>query len=135
MQVKNSQFIIIIKEVFILIGIISVACLVILNNPKSFILGLVFGGITSVLNFRLLYLTLSRAVHMLPHNAERYAASNYLVRYVITGIVLFVAVRANHINVYGVVTGLFLLKLVILRNELLNKKLIKDILKRKEEEV
>ncbi|WP_026477368.1 ATP synthase subunit I [Alkaliphilus transvaalensis] len=123
----------IIKGVGILIGILSVLSFVALAEPKPFIIGLVFGAIASVLNFRLIFLTASKAVKLPPPQAQTYTVRNYLIRYSITGVILYMAATENHINIIGVVIGLFSIKWVIIKNEILKVSFFKDIFKRKEE--
>ena len=131
--VKNTQKSLL-KGVIVLVGTISVMSLIIWNESSTtFITGLIFGAIIGFLNFRLMYITLTKAVKMQPHRAQGYAFSNYMARYTITGVVLYVSLKADHINVIGVVIGLFALKLVIIKNELFQKAFLKQIFKRKEE--
>ncbi len=133
MEVVKCTQLILLKGVAIFIGLLSVVSVVLLKEPKPFITGLVFGSIMGFLNFRLLYITLTKAVKMQPHKAQGYAVSNYMARYAITGAVLYVSIKADHINVFGVLVGLFALKLVILKKELFQKEFWKVIFKRKEE--
>ncbi|SCY87534.1 ATP synthase subunit I [Alkaliphilus peptidifermentans] len=132
-SVKQTQLRML-KSGLLLNGFICIIALVFLKNPINFVVGIVFGMAISLLNFRLLYLTLNRAVQMPPPKAQAYATSRYLLRYVITGIVVYVSIQADYINVLGTIAGLTSLKLVILKTELFNsKEYFKNILKRKEE--
>lgn len=98
-------------------------------------LGLVFGTLISMLNFRALALTLEKAVTMDPRRAQIYASSRYFIRFMTTGIVLFISIKANYLNVLGTIIGLFLIKIVILATNLFNDiSYFKKIFIRKEEE-
>jgi len=98
-----------------------------------FLTGLLFGTIIALLNFRLLSLTLEKSVRMLPEKAQVYATSRYFVRFLLYGIVLFISIRAEYINVLGTICGLISLKLIILKTELFNDpQYFKNIFKRKE---
>lgn len=124
----------IIKKALLLNGVFCIAALPFVEDYFPFIGGILFGVVIALLNFRLLYLTLDRAVKMPPHKAQAYATSRYFIRYVITGVVVFVSIRAEHINVLGTILGLLSLKLVILKTQLFNsKEFFKNIFKRKEE--
>ena len=70
------------------------------------ILGVVFGSIIAILNFRLLALTMEKAVDLPPGKAQAYTASRYLVRMFIVAVVVFVSVKNPNINVIGTVLGL-----------------------------
>lgn len=105
--------------------------LLVMEQKMPFVLGLVFGCIISLLNFRLLSLTLQKAVYMPPHKAQAYATARYLLRYMITGVVIYVSIQADHIHVLGTIIGLISIKLVIFKLKLFNnKQYFKNILKR-----
>lgn len=90
------------------------------SDPISWILGITFGLTLSLLNFRLLYLTLTKAVWMSSGKAQSYTISRYMIRYFIMGIALLVSLKAPYINMIGTIVGLLLLKIVILLSNLLN---------------
>lgn len=91
------------------------------------LLGIIFGSIIALLNFRLLAITIEKAVGMPAHKAQIYAGSRYILRMTITGVVLMVSVKAPHLNIFGAALGLLSPKFVIL-----SKTLLIDKLKRKE---
>ncbi|RKD21982.1 ATP synthase I chain [Caminicella sporogenes DSM 14501] len=122
-----------IKLVFIIDLILIVLSFLIFDKSMPWILGLIFGSAISSLNFIELGKTLERAVTMPPSRAQAYAASKYFVRYIITGVVIYVSLKADYINVLGTIIGLFLVKFVIISTNLFNdKQYFKNILKRKE---
>ena len=106
----------------------------IIRPAIPFLTGLLFGTLISLLNFRLLYLTLDRAVTMAPGKAEKYVTLRYLIRYALTAVVLLVSLRSTDINALGTVIGLLMIKLVILKLNLFNDpKYFKNIFSGKEE--
>jgi len=120
--------------VLILNSVAAIISAIFANEPMPIIMGLAFGTIIAILNFRLLYLALNKAVHLPPHKAQAYAISKYFMRYIVTGVVLFVAIRGEHINVLGTIFALLSIKMVILKTELLNsKQFFMNIFKRREE--
>lgn len=122
------------KGVIILSSLVSVFGFIFVKKPVPFVLGVLFGTIVGILNFRLMYLSLTKAVKMLPHKAQVYGTTSYFTRYAITGAVLFVSIKRDHINVLGTILGLVAMKMVILKYELFNdKNYFKEIFKRKEE--
>lgn len=94
----------------ILIGII----LMLVPSPKKYILGLVFGSIINILNFRLMSLTLSKSVTMPQHKVMPYVSANYMIRYIIYGIVLTISVLADYLSLLTVIIGFFMVKAVII---------------------
>lgn len=120
--------------VLILNSVAAIISAIFANEPMPIIMGLAFGTIIAILNFRLLYIALNKAVHLPPHKAQAYASSKYFMRYIVTGVVLFVAIRGEHINVLGTIFALLSIKMVILKTELLNsKQFFMNIFKRREE--
>ena len=113
---------VIVFDVIILVGLLITSMF-----TKSILLGLAFGSIIAILNFRLLALSIEKSVAMPVNKAQIYTSSQYILRMTITGVVLIVSAKAPHLNVFGVAVGLLSPKFVILA-----KTLIIDKLKRKE---
>lgn len=102
------------RRVVILTAIISVILLVVVNDPKPYVLGLIFGAIINLLNFRLMSITLAKSVNMPKGKIGPYILANYMARYLIYGVVLTVAAIANYLNFLMVVLGFFMVKFAIL---------------------
>lgn len=121
------------KGMFILNFIIAGISYFIFDPWVPFLTGLFFGTIIALLNFRLLSLTLEKSVKMLPEKAQIYVSSRYFVRFLLSGIVMFISIKAEYINVLGTIFGLISLKLIILKVEVFNdSQFYKNIFKRKE---
>jgi len=121
------------KFTIILFLLVSLASYLLLKNPTAFIVGLLFGTLIGVLNFMELGKTLKKAVTLRPQDASMYAAKKYFVRFVLTAVVLYVSVTAEHINIIGTITGLLLIKVVILSTNLFNdKEYFKNIFRKEE---
>lgn len=102
--------------------VLAVCFLVLIDNWMPWVSGLFFGSIFGILNFRLLALTLEKSVSKSPKRIQVYVMSRYMVRYVLTGIVLFVGFKADYMNIIAVIVGMFLVKLAILIDQLIIKK-------------
>lgn len=112
----------------IVYDLIAIILLLITSTfSKEMLLGLIFGTIIAVLNFRLLAITIEKSVTMPVSKAQIYSAAQYLLRMTVTGVVLLVSVKAPYIHVLGVAIGLLSPKFVIL-----TKTFLIDKLKRKE---
>lgn len=110
-----------IKRSIYICGIISIGSVFFVGNYMNFILGLIFGEVFSILNFRLLHLTIQKSLKMSASKAQSYVTIRYLLRYVLMGIVIYVSINNPSINVLGTITGLLLLKFVIIVSNALYK--------------
>ncbi len=81
---------------------------------KAAVLGLLLGSVFSVINFRLLAITIEKAVEMDPGRAQMYAGTRYMVRLLITGTIVLLALKAPYLNVITTLVGLFLSKIAAL---------------------
>lgn len=113
--------------IFIFDLIVVIVLFITSTFSKGMFLGLIFGSIIAVLNFRLLAISINKMVTMPVSKAQIYYSSQYILRMTITGIVLLVSVKAPYLEILGVAIGLLGPKFVILA-----KKLLIDKLKRKE---
>ena len=71
------------------------------------VLGIVFGTLISVLNFNLLAKTTEKIAGMDPQRAQMKVTVNYIIRYAIYGIVLFISIKAPYLNPIGTAAGFF----------------------------
>lgn len=110
------------KGISIYAIIIGLASFIISKEPIHIILGVVFGSIIAILNFRLLALTMEKAVDLSPGKAQAYTAIRYLVRMFIVAVVVFVSVKNPNINVIGTVLGLISTQIVIFIKKLIISK-------------
>ena len=111
------------KGILIYAIIIMIMSFILSKSPISIILGVVFGSIIAILNFRLLALTMEKAVDLPPGKAQAYTASRYLVRMFIVAVVVFVSVKNPNINVIGTILGLISTQIVIFVKKLLISKI------------
>lgn len=102
------------KYTLILTCLVSGLSVFIIKDYMAFIYGLLFGTLIASLNFTLLANTLERAAKMTPEKAKAYATSRYFIRYMIYGIVLYISIVADYINIIGTIVGLLVIKIVIL---------------------
>ncbi|WP_270942899.1 ATP synthase subunit I [Romboutsia lituseburensis] len=107
--------------------IVIILLLITSTFDKPMFLGLLFGTLIAILNFRLLAITINKSVTMPVSKAQIYSSAQYMMRMLITGVVIFVSVKAPYLHVIGVAIGLLSPKFVILA-----KALLIDKLKRKE---
>lgn len=92
------------------------------KDPLAFALGVLFGGAYSILNFRLMQLTFDKAMKMPSARAQKYVQTRYFLRYLITGVVIYVAIINPWVNIIGVLLGLVAVKISVLINTTVSKK-------------
>lgn len=103
------------------------------SDAKALIIGLVFGASIGMLSFIDLSQTLQRAVSKSPAKAQSYTVRKYFIRYIISGVVIYVAVIAPYINVIGTLLGMLLIKLSVMITNLFNdKQFYKNIIRGRE---
>lgn len=126
MDIKVQQEV---KEITKGIGIYSVIIIllsfIISKEPISIILGVVFGSIIAALNFKLLAITMEKAVEQSPGRAQAYSGMRYLIRMFIVAVVLFVSVNNPNINVIGTVLGLTSTQIVIFIKKLIISRILR----------
>ncbi len=84
--------------------------------------GFTLGGMFSMLNFRLLALSVERAVTMPERKAAVHAVSGYCIRYFLTGAVILIALKSDYINTVATITGILLIKIIILVNNIVDSR-------------
>lgn len=91
------------------------------NNIRSWTLGIVFGLLIAILKLKLMENTFNKAVQMSEARAQKYTNLHYVIRYILTGIVLFVAALEPSISLLGVFFGLMSMKIAAYMQLWLNK--------------
>ncbi|WP_077074687.1 ATP synthase subunit I [Aedoeadaptatus urinae] len=94
--------------------VVSGVLLVALRHPKPAVLGWIFGCLIAMAMFKLMYLTLLRALDKPEAQAARYTGIHYLLRFAIYAVVLIVAAKAEYLSLVGTFFGLLSVKYVIL---------------------
>lgn len=97
------------KVIILLLMILGIGALF-TNDHAAWSQGLLFGGIFTLLKIKLMEITLKRAVAKEPNAARRYVQANYMLRYLITFIVLFVGIVSPTIDTVAIILSLLTLK-------------------------
>ncbi|AHM55688.1 hypothetical protein EAL2_c03850 [Peptoclostridium acidaminophilum DSM 3953] len=105
----------IIKRVLVIIFLALLITFALGKFSQAMLVGLLFGSTISILNFRLLALSVTKALEMSPGKAQIYASSRYLIRMVITGAVIVVSLKAPYISTIGTIVGLLSAKLAVMQ--------------------
>lgn len=110
---QNTQYKITKRVIILSLFIIGVFFFTI-SDPYPYVYGLIFGSSINLLNFRLMALTLKRSATMPKHKVMPYVAGNYMIRYIIYGVVLAISALADYISFYTVIIGIFMVKIIII---------------------
>ncbi len=104
MVVQKRLLKFVIRTNWILFAIVSIAGS--LAAPPDFALGIIAGGLIATVNFHLLYRTLRRALtppNLASHNV---VLVKYYIRFVISGIILFLLISGGYVEPLGLFIGL-----------------------------
>lgn len=99
-------------SLFAMIAVMAVSFFV-LKEPKPFIVGVLFGTLIGILNFRSMAIALEKAVKMNSGSASAYVTVMYFIRMGIYAAVIYLSIRAPYIHVLGTIIGLVTIKVVI----------------------
>lgn len=110
MSKKKSIIIELLRNILIILLVALVVGLFVFDNKLTFALGLLVGGGVTIIKLIMMEDTIKKAVMKPPHAASSYIRAHYILRYVISFLVLFIAVITPSIDVIGVGIGLFVMK-------------------------
>lgn len=102
----------IIKYSFFMLVVMAVIVLLLFKG-KAYIFGLILGYIVSVLNYRLLYLTLTKATKMSQSKATGYTIIQYIARYILLGCLTAAVILNENFNIFTFLAGLLPIKVVL----------------------
>ena len=102
--------------------IVEIIGILLVSNKKSFTVGILFGLIFSILKLILIKNTIEKAVTMPEGKAQKYTNVHYMIRYILTGIVLLVAALEPSIDILGVFFGLLSMKVAAYMQFFINKR-------------
>jgi hypothetical protein len=89
---------------WILFFITSIIGLVLL--PPDIAKGIIFGGLIVTINFHLLYRTLKKAFRPPRLASHNVVLAKYYVRFLISGIIIFLLISGHYVNPLGLFIGL-----------------------------
>ncbi|MGM9533255.1 ATP synthase subunit I [Intestinibacter sp.] len=123
MDVKVSKEV---KAVTLGVPIFDIAAVIVLVLISKFsmpmLIGIIFGSVIAILNFRLLALTLEKAVNLPPGKAQAYTGVRYMIRLTITAAALIVSVKNPNLHIIGTAIGLISTQVVIFIKTLIASK-------------
>lgn len=98
----------------IVLDIIFIAIIYILGKfDIPMLQGILIGSVYALLNFRLIAVSLNRAVQMSPGRAQIFASISYMGRLALTAAIVLAAIKVDYINAFGVIVPMFFPKIII----------------------
>ncbi|MEW9094797.1 MAG: ATP synthase subunit I [Clostridiaceae bacterium] len=119
----------IIKRTLSVALILSALILITFSNPKEYIYGLLFSTCITVLNFRLMCISIEKSLYMAQKKIKFFILTNYTIRTFIYGVVIFISYIADYLNFYTAILGLFSVKIIIIFSTFYKNSLFKIIKK------
>lgn len=91
----------------------SLLIFIFVQDPLKYFLGLLLGYVFNLIFFRLMYLNAKSKVEMGVKGAKSFTRINYMVRYLITGVIFYVAAVHPKLSLLTCFIGLLNIKMAI----------------------
>ncbi len=88
------------------IGLGVLLTLSLIFMPLNFTLGVLLGGLLSIINYYWLYLSLRKVFRNLTNKAKTALMVRYYIRFAVTGVVLYFVITGTPADVIGLLVGL-----------------------------
>lgn len=109
----NQYFNKIVIRVLILLALESILFFVFSEQYLPLITGVIVGGIFNLIFFKIIHLNIISAIEKTPSQAKRIMVINYIIRYIISGILLFVSAKSIYLDFFTTALGLLSVKIVV----------------------
>ena len=103
-------------------AVVIVLLMMISKFSMPMLIGIIFGSVIAILNFRLLALSLEKAVDLPPGKAQAYTGVRYMIRLTITAAALIVSIKNPNLHIIGSAIGLISTQVVIFVKTLITSK-------------
>ena len=106
----------------VVLDIIFIAIIYILGKfDIPMLQGILIGSVYALLNFRLIAVSLNRAVQMSPGRAQVFAGVSYVGRLALSAAIILAAIKVDYINAFGVIVPMFFPKIIIVSSAINRK--------------
>ena len=106
----------------VVLDVIFIAIIYILGKfDIPMLQGILIGSVYALLNFRLIAVSLNRAVQMSPGRAQVFAGVSYVGRLALTAAIILAAIKVDYINAFGVIVPMFFPKIIIVSSAIYRK--------------
>lgn len=111
----------IVKNAIIITAVGAVITFFVSKNYMPYLTGMLFGFLIAVLCFQQLSMAISKAVNLPPGKAQIFVGTRYFIRLIIYGMVIYISIKADYINLIGTLYGLLSIKLSIILSGIFKK--------------
>ena len=106
----------------VVLDVIFIAIIYILGKfDIPMLQGILIGSVYALLNFRLIAVSLNRAVQMSPGRAQVFAGVSYVGRLALTAAIILAAIKVDYIIAFGVIVPMFFPKIIIVSSAINRK--------------
>lgn len=110
MSEQRSMVYLLIRNVVIILLVALVVGLFIIDNKVAYALGIIIGGAATAIKIFMMQNSMEKAVLKQPQVASNYVRSQFMLRYLITFMVLFIGVYTPYVSLIGLGIGVLALK-------------------------
>jgi hypothetical protein len=101
---EDNLFAVIIKGSLAVLAVLSAAGFILFSVKAG--LGVLAGGVIAIVNFAWLRNVLQRILGLIPARPGLYAQTRFVVRFAVTGLVLYVIITSGWFSLAGLLVGL-----------------------------
>lgn len=112
---------VVVKNAMIITSVGAILIFFLSKNYMPYLKGMIFGFLIAVLCFQQMSIAISKAVNLPPEKAQIFIGIRYFIRLFIYGLVIYISIKADYINLLGTIFGLLSLKMSIILSSVLNK--------------
>ncbi len=112
---------VVVKNAILITAVGAILTFFLSKNYIPYLMGMLFGFLIAVLCFQQMSIAISKAVNLPPEKAQIFIGIRYFIRLFIYGLVIYISIKADYINLLGTIFGLLSLKLSIIFSGFFNK--------------
>lgn len=112
---------VVVKNAILITAVGAILTFFLSKNYIPYLMGMLFGFLIAVLCFQQMSMAILKAVNLPPEKAQIFIGIRYFIRLFIYGLVIYISIKADYINLLGTIFGLLSLKLSIIFSGFFNK--------------
>ncbi len=105
---------VVVKNAILITAVGAIMIFFLSKNYMPYLTGMLFGFLIAVLCFQQMSIAISKAVNLPPEKAQIFIGIRYFIRLFIYGMVIYISIKADYINLLGTIFGLLSLKMSII---------------------
>ena len=105
---------VVVKNAILITAVGAIIIFFLSKNYMPYLTGMLFGFLIALLCFQQMSIAISKAVNLPPEKAQIFIGIRYFIRLFIYGMVIYISIKADYINLLGTIFGLLSLKMSII---------------------